>query len=315
MNPLVSIIMPVHNTESYVGRAITSILRQSFKDFELIVVDDGSTDSTRSVVRKFADPRVCLVCSRKNFGANHARNRGLDLARGELYACMDSDDESLPNRLHSQVRFLSENANIGILGGSIIWKKLPNGHFATKRYPLSHLSCLRRLSTSPCFCHPTIMIRRKAVPVDIRYNESFQTTGDYKLYVDLCQHTEFANLKETLLIYHRHPNSITLTKGAEKKINRERVHREYLSQVLGDDLVNRFHNEVLWLAKPESAMTMERLIEFYKCLDKKQSYILGQLFRRSIRQGIDRVEYGTGTRASDRLILTFLRYKLKRLVL
>ncbi|MBW2258128.1 MAG: glycosyltransferase family 2 protein, partial [Deltaproteobacteria bacterium] len=110
--PKVSVVIPVYNRERYIGQAIDSILSQSFRDFELIVVDDGSSDGTPAVVERCGDPRVRLVRHETNQGIPRTRNRGLLEARGEYVAWLDSDDVALPQRLRVQVDVLDRSPGI-----------------------------------------------------------------------------------------------------------------------------------------------------------------------------------------------------------
>ena len=104
-NPLVSVVMPVYNREMYVGAAIESILGQTFTDFELIIVDDGSTDQSVAIIQGYRDPRIRLIRFSQNKGVSAARNVGNHEARGEFIAVMDSDDIALPKRLEKQLAF------------------------------------------------------------------------------------------------------------------------------------------------------------------------------------------------------------------
>ncbi len=107
--PLVSVVMPTYNAGKYVEEAISSILGQTFSDFEFIIVDDGSTDRTPEILRTYTDPRIQLLFNEKNEGNYPARNRGCRLARGKYIAVMDGDDVAMPERLEKQVKFMEEN--------------------------------------------------------------------------------------------------------------------------------------------------------------------------------------------------------------
>ena len=116
MNPLITVLMPVHNGAAYLAEAMESILRQSLADFEFLVVDDASTDHSAALVRNVKDPRVRLIPSTERLKLSGALNLGLDQARGRYVARMDADDISLPRRLESQARFLEQNPAIGLCG-------------------------------------------------------------------------------------------------------------------------------------------------------------------------------------------------------
>ena len=116
MRPRVSVILPNHNSEKYLGEAIKSILGQTFKDFELIIIDDQSTDDSRNVVESFTDRRIKLISTPRNLGRAGADNYAIQFAEGEYIAKMDSDDISMPRRFEKQVSYLNENPRINILG-------------------------------------------------------------------------------------------------------------------------------------------------------------------------------------------------------
>ena len=118
--PKISVLMSVFNGERYLIKAIDSILNQTFKDFEFIIIDDGSMDSSNAIIRSFDDPRVRLIENEKNIGLTKSLKKGIDLCRGEYIARMDGDDISLPERLKKQVEFMDHNRGVGISG---TWKR------------------------------------------------------------------------------------------------------------------------------------------------------------------------------------------------
>src|SRR5262249_35270201 len=119
--PKVTVVIPVYNREKYVRDAIDSILVQTFPDFELLVIDDGSTDRSREVVQSYHDPRIHLVCNGTNLGVPKTRNLGIQLARGEYLAFLDSDDWAYPERLGKQVAFLDSHPDYAAVGAWIAW--------------------------------------------------------------------------------------------------------------------------------------------------------------------------------------------------
>ena len=118
MPPKVSVVMPVYNDERYLAEAIASVLGQTYADFELIIVDDGSTDGSRAIIEEYAlrDSRVVPILLPGNLGQSSARNRGIERAGGQYIAAMDGDDICLPDRLRRQVNFLDANPQVGVLG-------------------------------------------------------------------------------------------------------------------------------------------------------------------------------------------------------
>jgi glycosyltransferase involved in cell wall biosynthesis len=120
LSPKVTVLMSVYNGEEHLREAIDSILNQTYKNFEFLIIDDGSTDGSVNIIRSYLDPRIRLIKNKKNIGITRSLNKGLKLARGEYIARMDDDDIAFPERLEKQVRFLNEHVNVGLVGGSDI---------------------------------------------------------------------------------------------------------------------------------------------------------------------------------------------------
>jgi glycosyltransferase involved in cell wall biosynthesis len=114
--PKVTVFIPVYNREKYVGDAIESILAQTFSDFEILLVDDGSTDHSVDLIRSYTDPRIRLACNEENLGIPKTRNKGVELARGQYMAMLDSDDRAYPHRLEKQVAFLDNHPDYAQVG-------------------------------------------------------------------------------------------------------------------------------------------------------------------------------------------------------
>ncbi len=120
MNPTISVVMPVYNGAKYLKEAIESVLNQSFKDFELILINDGSTDSSESIIKSFDEPRIVYLNNGGNLGLSKSFNKGIIAAKGTYIARMDADDVSLPNRFEIQLDYLDTHPNIGVIGTNII---------------------------------------------------------------------------------------------------------------------------------------------------------------------------------------------------
>ena len=116
-SPKVSVIMPVYNREKYIASSVQSVLNQSFTDFEFIIIDDGSTDSTYKLIKKFNDKRIIIIRKFENNGNYSARNEGMKIAVGKYICVMDSDDVAIPNRIQKQFNFMEKNNIYGICGG------------------------------------------------------------------------------------------------------------------------------------------------------------------------------------------------------
>jgi hypothetical protein len=213
--PLVSVLMPVHNAERYIAAAIDSILQQTFTDFELIIVDDGSTDSTPEVIARCRDPRIKSLRQR-NTGISGALNAGLRAASSsaELLARMDADDIAFSERLERQVAFMRELPEHVVLG-TWVWMLCPAGlPIYEKQNPADHEEIARRLwsGDSQAIIHPAAMMRKEAVLRIGGYRERYSAVEDLDLYLRLLAHGRFANIAAPLLGYRQHPASTNARK-------------------------------------------------------------------------------------------------------
>lgn len=230
--PLISVILPVYNAENTLGEAIGSILNQTFADFELILINDGSTDASEKIVLSYEDKRIKYFSNETNKGLIYTLNRGLRLARGKYIARMDADDISLPTRFEKQVRILEENPSIIVCGSRIAYfgiKKRKSVYIA----PESSEENKKWLVRESCFAHPTVMMRKEVLVNNrISYHPDYKNAEDYKLWIDLAPYGEFYNIQEVLLNYRLSSTQITQSHNMAQKKNARRCRREYLSHLL-----------------------------------------------------------------------------------
>jgi glycosyltransferase involved in cell wall biosynthesis len=214
--PLVSVLLPVYNRADSVGEAVASILRQTFRDFELIAINDGSTeDDTASVLdalaRASGDDRLRVVHLDRNRGLAGALNHGISLARGRYIARQDDDDVSLPGRLEAQVRFLEANPRCALLGTRAdIWiGAAPTGRHHD--HPSDNATLQFDLLTGNPFVHSSVMIRRSVLDTVGVYSTdpARQPPEDYELWSRIARQFEIANLPERLVIYREVPRSLS----------------------------------------------------------------------------------------------------------
>ena len=178
--PKISVVMPAYNAEKYIGEAIESILNQTFKDFEFIIINDGSVDHTKEIIQKYNDSRIVLLENDKNRGIVLSLNKGLDAATGEYIARMDADDIALMNRLERQAEYLDEHKDIGVLGTGIciFGEKIKE----QKRVFTTNSEQLKaELIFNPCIAHPTVMIRKSVLQ---KYNFAFQKRFGQNFLID-----------------------------------------------------------------------------------------------------------------------------------
>jgi glycosyltransferase involved in cell wall biosynthesis len=209
--PLISVLMPAYNCEAYVLEAVSSMLSQSFADFELLVIDDGSTDSTRKLLDSVHDPRLRLVSNERNIGLIGTLNRGLELATGRYVARMDADDISAPERLEKQVQFLEAHPDVHVLGTMVNLINEQGKVFgAIAGYPKDADEVHRFLLRECCLIHPSVMFRRDTVQAVGGYAASARHAEDYDLWLRLSDRHKIANLSEKLVSYRMHRNQVSI---------------------------------------------------------------------------------------------------------
>ena len=212
-SPRVTVAIATFNRAELVRQAITSILAQHFKDFELVVVDDGSTDHTAQVLAGFCDKRLRLIRHEANRGIPATRNHALALARGEYLAYLDSDDWALPNRLGLQVAFLDAHPQIAAVGGAIQWRERSTLTPKVIREPLESDHIQAMLVLRCCLRNRTLMART-AVLRQYGYDEAMAVAEDYHLLVRLSQAHRLANLPQVLVWGGRHEGQVTRSAAA-----------------------------------------------------------------------------------------------------
>ncbi len=208
--PAISVLMPVFNREQYIAESIKSILNQDFADFELIIVDDGSSDRTLEIIHSLQEQRIRLFSLDKNFGIAYARNYAFEQARGEYFAIMDSDDIASPKRLSMQYQFLQQHQDIQLLGTQVI-KGLGNNK--VKLDHPTHDSVIKarllKLNASSMI-HPSTMMRASFLKQHQLSYPAVETDEDHGLWIHALQlGAKFANLPDYLLYYRRHNTNIT----------------------------------------------------------------------------------------------------------
>lgn len=201
--PTVTVLLPAYNAAGWLCAAVQSVLTQSFRDFELVVIDDGSKDATPDVLATYSDPRIRIVRHETNRGLVAALNHGIDVAEGRYIARMDADDVAHPRRLERQVQFLEKCHNVGICG---TWfRAVGRGRPSASRPPTHHDEISALLFFRSAFGHPTVMFRRALLDQGgLRYDTRARHAEDFDLWVRARERTRFANLPKYLLDYRTH---------------------------------------------------------------------------------------------------------------
>ena len=251
--PELSVILSVYNGENYISASIESILNQTFGDFELIVINDGSTDKTSKIIKSYSDPRIIYLENEKNIGIAKSTNKGLNIARGRYIAIMDADDISMPERFSKQFKFLENNSEVGVCGSwfNVIDKK---GESVGKTcYPISSniISCF--LLFYCCIANPTTMYRKKIIQDVGNYNPEFIAAMDYDLWTRTIGHYQFSNIPEFLLKYRMHGENIS--QNSEKYHHEDYIIRKIAIEKLLEHPLSTEEDVALreWI-KPKSKM-------------------------------------------------------------
>lgn len=236
----VSVVMSVYNGERYLRYAVDSILRQSFQDFEFIIINDGSTDQSGEIVASFAakDRRIRII-ETPNQGLTKSLNLGLTHCQGQYVARMDADDVSLPDRFAKQVAFLARSNETVALGAAVEWIDEDDESLGVWERPITHEALEKEhlSGLSGRIVHPSVMLRAGTLKEIGGYREHLSTGQDYDLFLRLGEIGRIGNLPEVLLRYRLHLGCVSFTRSVEQyeavcKILREAFLRRGLN--LGD---------------------------------------------------------------------------------
>ena len=204
--PKISVLVPVYNGEKYLRDALNSVLGQTFYDFELIVVNDGSRDRTSDILNSYSDPRIRVINNSRNLGISASLNAGLEAARCEYIARFDADDIAHPDRLERQLATMNSDETVGLCFSDFIvidteGKTIGASSQTDERVPFEWLL----LWDNP-IPHPTVMLRKKVLSLgNFRYDGSLEPADDYDLWTRLIGVTRFRKLNENLISYRRNP--------------------------------------------------------------------------------------------------------------
>ncbi|MCY3867893.1 MAG: glycosyltransferase family 2 protein [Chloroflexi bacterium] len=272
--PLVSVVMPVYNGERFLAEAIESILGQTFREFEFLIVDDGSQDGSAAISRSYAerDRRIRCIQLGKNQGEAGARNAGIAAAEGRFVAMMDCDDVSLPERLQLQFDFLDANCEIGAIGvGNQVVNEDLSPLFDYRLPPCHALILLSMLFGETAIARNSIMLRRELIIASGGYNPEFEVATDYEFFLRIVWQVRmrYASLKTILYLYRQHEASImgqATTHNLPAKIH---ARREALERLWGEapaetlDLLLRLRPgfKLGWRERRRARRDLQRLIE------------------------------------------------------
>ena len=208
-NPLVSVLIPTYNSELYIKSTLESILNQTYRNLEIVVIDDASTDNTVEIVKKYNDERIKLFTNNKNLGISGNMNKGIKLSHGKYLAIMDADDWSYQYRIEEQVRVMEQKPTVVLCSGHMDIcdenLKIKN----TRTYPLSDEKIRRAMVKYDPISHPASIWRMSELLKTHLYSEKFPICRDYDLIVRISEFGKYANISKPLIKYRVRKDSET----------------------------------------------------------------------------------------------------------
>ena len=224
----VTVLLPVYNAQRYLGAALESVLCQTFSTFEIMAVDDGSTDASPRILDNFShrDSRVRVI-TRAQSGIVGALNEGLNASTGELVARMDADDIADPGRLAAQVDFMAAHPRCVAVGTDVLFTDPEGAPLIRHRPANTHETIVRQLleGNGGALIHPSVMFRREAINRAGKYRDRYQWIEDLDIYLRLSEIGEMANLSDVYLSYRQHLKSVNRTQAKREDLRRRSEER------------------------------------------------------------------------------------------
>jgi len=249
---MLSVVMPIYNGSAWLGEALASIYSQSFSNFELILVDDASTDSLSKILDRYRDPRLPVLHLTENVGVAAARNLGVSLAKGKYIAFCDSDDICHPARFERQLDFFHRNPLVGVCGSFFTCFDNRSGEMV--RNPTSDREIRRALMFGNCFGMSTMMGRAEILKKN-SFNQALNLAEDYDLWTRISSNNiQMANLSESLLHYRIHSQQVSKKKSSILDHASRKIRALYCARLLGQNrLIERIDLESIILEDLEQA--------------------------------------------------------------
>ena len=270
---MVTVLLPAYNAQDFIRETIQSIIIQTYKDWELIIINDGSTDNTKDVVLSFKDERIKYYENDGNRKLIYTLNRGLKLATGKYIARMDSDDICYPTRFEKQVAFLESHPDVIVCGTQIEYFGTKSTNYRKLTFPSEDTALKDMLAISTCFAHPTVMIRRDAlVKSGCEYDVDYKNAEDYSLWIDLMEYGKFANLSEKLLNYRVSDTQVSQPSNPITIASVLKCRRKYAEKFVKGSLVDELFSgrvDISFIKKLRKQCSSARILECcYLSLDK-----------------------------------------------
>lgn len=276
--PLVSVLMPVYNGEAYLKEAIESILNQTYRNFEFLIINDGSTDRSEAIISSYNDSRICLINNPENLRLIATLNRGIDLAKGQYIVRMDADDISLPQRIEKQVGWMEANPDYGLIGS---WFEDFDGKSSSRivKYSSDDTHIRIRHLYQTHIAHPTAVLRKSVIDEhNLRFNADFVHGEDYAFWVQLSAFCKLSNYPEMLVRKRDHPQNVSNQYAQIQSDTCSRV-KQYEFESMGVsisreeiELYTRFANPD-WTFSQNEMMLMHILLEKMASGNERTNFI------------------------------------------
>ena len=277
--PLVSIVLPVYNGEKYLAESLDSLFAQTYQNWELVIINDGSTDGTENLILNYQDKRIRYLSNDGNKGIIFSLNRGIEESNGKYIARLDADDIALPTRIEKQVEFLSENPEFAMCG-SYFQTIDSNGKLLKNvEFPSNNRDAQSFLLLHNCFCHSAIMMRTN-IAKELKYDEKFQICEDYDLWYRISRTGKILNLPVFTTLYRVHDNNMSTRKSEIMFVHVNKINKRIL-----DDLGIEYskselaaHSHALsynasYFRNPEAIRVLENwMLKLYSYLKKNGNY-------------------------------------------
>ncbi len=236
---MISVIMPVYNGGVFLIQAVNSILNQTFHDFELIIINDCSTDGTQQVIEhlKLKDNRILLINNKARSGPSKSANLGIAIAKGTYIARMDADDISHPLRFEKQISYLNDHHDIGILGTNGYYIDEKNNKIKSLNHYSGDLEIRWGLLFNSQFLHSSIILKKSLLSLVGGYREDLFYAEDYDLFSRLLKYAKYANLRERLVYWRKSSSNVTSLKKGEILNFGSLISKRNINNLFGNDFI------------------------------------------------------------------------------
>ncbi|MFB3387295.1 glycosyltransferase family 2 protein [Flavobacterium sp. LAR06] len=297
--PQISVIIPVFNAGPFLKESIKSILNQSLSNFELIILNDKSTDNSLDIIKELQslDNRIIIIDKLENVGPANLRNEGINAAKGKFIALMDADDISLPTRFEKQLEILEKNPEIGVCG---TWFTFFG---STKNKTIKHNTNHDAIKVS--FLHscnignPTVMFKKEVLG-HLKFDNEYVPAEDYDLWSRLLSKTNFCNIPESLLNYRLHDNNISKTKieNTERSVKKIKINQLRNLEIDAEDSKIEFYLNAVSFKKglsPEEIIETITASHFLFSQNEKLGYFNQELLQKHIIKNLIRIVRNAGS--------------------